>query len=143
MGGSISKKKVTAPKEWQMVFTSPCICMHTCMYAPKCVVDVCRPEFYIRGCWELLLMLYFRLRKATLSDLRFPAPSCLQLIIKNCCTAIGWAGKRGRTFRLHGQGTKRWEGERESLRQGSKKAKLKGPPARKVALGAISLIGSG
>lgn len=57
----------------------------------------------------MLLMLYFRLRKAILSDLRFPAPSCLKLIIKNCCTAIGWAGKRGRTFRLHWQGTRREE----------------------------------
>ena len=38
-------------------------------------------------CWELLLMLYFRLRKATLSDLRFPALSWLQLLIKNCHTA--------------------------------------------------------
>lgn len=35
------------------------------------------------------------------------APSWLQLIIKNCHTATGWATRQGGTFRVLGQGTKR------------------------------------
>lgn len=96
-----------------------------------------------------MLLFYFGSQKAELPDPRIPAPNWLRLIIKNCGTAIGWAGRRGGTFRLCRQETKRegkkrritfhnWKAEGSDLGAAGKKA------SRHVRIRERnSLIGSG
>jgi hypothetical protein len=58
------------------------------------------------------------LQKVSRPSLRVTDPSWLRLIIKNCCTAIGWAGKWGRTFTLLRLGPRREEKTRMAIAGG-------------------------
>jgi hypothetical protein len=66
-------------------------------------------EKQIRQCYSLLLRIrsnalsYFGSLKVSLLDLRVPDPSWLRVIMKNCCTTIGWAGRQGKTFSCLGK----------------------------------------
>lgn len=72
-------------------------------------------ELEVVFCWELVLILCLNLAlKAASLGLSDPAPSRPPLVIKNCCTDSGWAGRRGGAFRLCGQGMER-EGKRKRI----------------------------
>lgn len=89
-------------------------------------------------CWELVLMLgLIWFLKAVLPKLRVPAPSCLRLVIKNCCRANGWAGSRVGLFDCAGKG----EGERErKRRKGKRRGEREGEGEEEGEIKSLELI---
>jgi hypothetical protein len=57
-------------------------------------------------------------KKTVLPGLRVSALTWLQLRVRDCCTAIGWAGRRGGTFRVLRQETERGRKRRGRERRG-------------------------